>query len=86
MKLSFMDFSYMEHISYPSQFVNIKMRHNIQKKTMISKLTAERILDVFSKNLPVYVYSTVHIRNIQSNEIKLILIKIYSTTTELKYE
>lgn len=58
MKLSFMDFSYMEHISYPSQFVNIKMRHNIQKKTMISKLTAERILDVFSKNLPVYVYST----------------------------
>lgn len=55
MKLSFMDFSYMECISYPSQFVNIKMRHNIENKTMISKLRAERILYVFSENLPVYV-------------------------------
>lgn len=45
----------MECISYPSQFVNIKMRHNIEKKTMISKLRAERILYVFGENLPVYV-------------------------------
>lgn len=38
----------MEQISYLSQFVNIKMRHNIEKKTMISKLRAERILDVIT--------------------------------------
>lgn len=45
----------MECILYPSQFVNIKMRHNIEKKTMISKLRAERILYVFGENVPVYV-------------------------------
>lgn len=46
----------MEHISYPNQFVKIKMRHNIEEKTS----RAERILDVFSKNLPVY-FLIVHV-------------------------